>query len=877
MKELPAAAPVAIEEEIGGFFGMAGGLFDGPSDSKEPPRHNGVNDGGQWVWHQRQPPLELHINSAQRLPSEQRFRSPSYDYAAGYPDDWQDQNGRNTSDQPPKRVHWDWGSNVGSSQQSANEQSTKGYRNHGRPSTQRPLPGRSSSYDRVRSSDRRFSGPRYESQRIDPRERRPSNTTYNDDKYRDEPPGQWGYGNGSAKRNNSGDQSQREAPQRTQRSQNGWDDHPEQGWRQGSGNTNRGNTNAPRQASQSSRSNNPPPSTSFQPPKDYLPNPLPNINQPWLPHPLQHAPVPDYHMPGPPQPHFPWPMPMPVHPGLPHIPPRGIPSWPLYCPPHMQPIPYIVGPPGSGSLPPPMFVPARFEEDISPKNTSYNQSGQDPGQNASQNAQAGKPGNTTDGNNNSGDWGAQGNGADSTNNNDQNWSSGNQNVGNDNDWNNTSNSNQNGANNDGWNNNSNDNNNVNSQDNNWEQGNDNGNAGNSNNDDWVNNNDNNNNDNAANDDWGNTNSNSNNNNNNSGDSWGKNNNSAAQANTSGDNWIADGADNKAAQPAQESILEKDIARNLYGPHGPYYSLRAINLDDPKPDAEEEPRFDVPKSIAAGRSSTKQVQPGPGYRYYKKSITPEYIDTLDNPYARFVFKYRTREQVLDEIGIEIDVEPSSNQEVTDLQNLDKQTLVEMLMRAKSALGGKVPSPPSTPVPTAGSDELVPVTVPAPSYPYLKYNLPPLRPMTANSNRKASDQTKSDQGLQNKENNARWDTTNNNATNNNSGDGWGNTNGNGNGNQNWGGNANWNSDGPAANSPAVSRNASTQNQNQEQQQRQASMQGSAQSRQNSQPANTGGSNGRPSSKGTSDIPPRPQDDPNNEEEFIPLPQPLEEVGR
>lgn len=85
----------------------------------------------------------------------------------------------------------------------------------------------------------------------------------------------------------------------------------------------------------------------------------------------------------------------------------------------------------------------------------------------------------------------------------------------------------------------------------------------------------------------------------------------------------------------------DAPRDLYGPHGPYYALRADRLGGPSPDAEEEPRFDVPKSLAAERGSTKQVQPGPGYLYYKRRIIPEYVDTLESPYARFVFKYRTK--------------------------------------------------------------------------------------------------------------------------------------------------------------------------------------------------------------------------------------------
>ena len=89
---------------------------------------------------------------------------------------------------------------------------------------------------------------------------------------------------------------------------------------------------------------------------------------------------------------------------------------------------------------------------------------------------------------------------------------------------------------------------------------------------------------------------------------------------------------------------------------------------------------------------------------------------------------------DEIGIEVDVEPTGDQEIQDLQNLDKQSLIEMLMRAKSALGGKVPSPPLVPSnPLANSDVSLPMAVDAPSYSYLKYSLPPLRPSNIKSDR------------------------------------------------------------------------------------------------------------------------------------------------
>jgi hypothetical protein len=82
-------------------------------------------------------------------------------------------------------------------------------------------------------------------------------------------------------------------------------------------------------------------------------------------------------------------------------------------------------------------------------------------------------------------------------------------------------------------------------------------------------------------------------------------------------------------------------RPLYGPYGAYYSLRSRTTLSPTAEAEEEPPFDVPETIAADKGTTHQVQPGKGYLYTHKRASPEYIDSIEEPYARFMFKYRTK--------------------------------------------------------------------------------------------------------------------------------------------------------------------------------------------------------------------------------------------
>lgn len=57
--------------------------------------------------------------------------------------------------------------------------------------------------------------------------------------------------------------------------------------------------------------------------------------------------------------------------------------------------------------------------------------------------------------------------------------------------------------------------------------------------------------------------------------------------------------------------------------------------------DEPPLYTVPESIARERAVSHQVQPGPRTKYYHKVRTPKYLDTLDKPYAKFIFKYRQK--------------------------------------------------------------------------------------------------------------------------------------------------------------------------------------------------------------------------------------------
>lgn len=165
-----------------------------------------------------------------------------------------------------------------------------------------------------------------------------------------------------------------------------------------------------------------------------------------------------------------------------------------------------------------------------------------------------------------------------------------------------------------------------------------------------------------------------------------------------------------------------MVKPLYGPYGAYYAAQSTIHSNVPWLAEEEPRYDVPQTYADGYFSSKQVQPGRGYRYFKKRSRVIPVDTREEPYAKFVFKYRTKEELKKEIDIDVEVEPSGDREVQEFQSMPKDDLIQLLLRAKGHLGGRIPSPPPT---TSESPEIAPskgVAIAAPDMNHLEYDIP-----------------------------------------------------------------------------------------------------------------------------------------------------------
>ena len=177
-----------------------------------------------------------------------------------------------------------------------------------------------------------------------------------------------------------------------------------------------------------------------------------------------------------------------------------------------------------------------------------------------------------------------------------------------------------------------------------------------------------------------------------GDGWGNSNDASNLPAATGVPAAADAGWGSISVGAAAAPSASSTTRPLFGPHGAYYRAAYTGDSDLPCLAAEEPPYDVPQSFATETGSRMQVQPGKGYFYIKKRRAPEYIDSVNEPYARFIFKYRTTEELKKDIDLELDVEPSGNEEVQKFQDLSKEALIQMVMRAQGALGGKIPSPP-----------------------------------------------------------------------------------------------------------------------------------------------------------------------------------------
>ncbi|EEQ34932.1 conserved hypothetical protein [Microsporum canis CBS 113480] len=111
-----------------------------------------------------------------------------------------------------------------------------------------------------------------------------------------------------------------------------------------------------------------------------------------------------------------------------------------------------------------------------------------------------------------------------------------------------------------------------------------------------------------------------------------------------------------------------------------------------PEASEPPLYTVPEQVAQERSLSHQVQVGKSSIYSHKIKVPQYIDTMEEPYAKFVFKYRVKGVIESEIGKSIERDVEAERKL--LESLPREEILNQLLHAQGLLAAQALGQPLT---------------------------------------------------------------------------------------------------------------------------------------------------------------------------------------
>ncbi|KMP09843.1 hypothetical protein CIRG_09076 [Coccidioides immitis RMSCC 2394] len=101
--------------------------------------------------------------------------------------------------------------------------------------------------------------------------------------------------------------------------------------------------------------------------------------------------------------------------------------------------------------------------------------------------------------------------------------------------------------------------------------------------------------------------------------------------------------------------------------------------------DEPPLYTVPEAIAQAESLSHQVQLGRAQDYRHKLRVPEYLDTMDEPYAKFVFKYRMQETIEQKFNVKVERDPEVERK--KLEMLPKSDIVTQLLQAQGLISNQ----------------------------------------------------------------------------------------------------------------------------------------------------------------------------------------------
>ncbi|KAK6001896.1 hypothetical protein QM012_002386 [Aureobasidium pullulans] len=128
-------------------------------------------------------------------------------------------------------------------------------------------------------------------------------------------------------------------------------------------------------------------------------------------------------------------------------------------------------------------------------------------------------------------------------------------------------------------------------------------------------------------------------------------------------------------------------------------------------APEEPMPLVPKQAARAKHVEHQVKTGKGAPYLHLCARPEYLDSMQQPYAVFTFKYRSKKVIEKKFKIEIKDEGKALK--AKLADMSKDELAEELFRLRMAKDSGSTKHTKHELPTQSNTHEMPTTGKAPS--------------------------------------------------------------------------------------------------------------------------------------------------------------------
>ncbi|EEP76602.1 predicted protein [Uncinocarpus reesii 1704] len=179
-----------------------------------------------------------------------------------------------------------------------------------------------------------------------------------------------------------------------------------------------------------------------------------------------------------------------------------------------------------------------------------------------------------------------------------------------------------------------------------------------------------------------------------GQGYGNNNSDNVEASNAPASYSNEQANNKSVPQPQ---LEQTAQQPSWVPMQPYRLVTPnqqpafVSQVYYDPQNDEPPLYTVPEAIAQRGSLSHQVQVGRAEDYLHKLRVPEYLDTMEEPYAKFIFKYRLQEIIERKFDVKVERDPEVERK--KLEMLPKSEIVNQLLNAQGIFGNQTSTHPA----------------------------------------------------------------------------------------------------------------------------------------------------------------------------------------